>query len=376
MMKIPYGKHTIEKEDIDAVINVLQSDFLTQGPVVEKLEKEFAQTVGAKHALAVSSGTAGLHIGASVLGCDQRTVYTTPITFVASANGPRYCGAEVKLIDIDPNTYVMDLNKLEEDLSNSSMPVKPAGIVAVHYAGYPIDMEALKQIADKHGLWIIEDACHAPGAAFKDSTGNWSSIGSSQYSDCTVFSFHPVKHIAAGEGGMITTNNKALYEKMKLMRSHGISKAGHDEPWYQQMLELGFNYRMSDVNAALAHQQCKRLAPNIESRNAIAQRYAEAFANLPVKVPFQEAGKKHAFHLYPILTERRAELYAFLKKSHIYTQVHYVPVHHMPYYRSVKHNDLKNSDHYYEQTLSLPMYHGLKTDEQEYVIEKVSSFFS
>jgi len=262
MKSIPYGRQHITEEDIQAVAEVLRSDFLTQGPNIEEFEKKFADYVGAKYAVALANGTAALHLCTMALGVQEGDkVITTPITFAASANCVRYCGGEVVFSDIDPKSYLLDLNKLEDIIKKSPREYK--GIIPVDFAGAAVNLEALKVIADKYNLWIIEDACHAPGGYFKDSKGKIQNCGNSAFADLAIFSFHPVKHIATGEGGMITTNRKDLYEKLLLLRTHGITKnpdlmSKVDGGWYYEMLELGYNYRLSDMQAALGISQLKR----------------------------------------------------------------------------------------------------------------------
>ncbi|MBT5419790.1 MAG: aminotransferase class I/II-fold pyridoxal phosphate-dependent enzyme, partial [Candidatus Cloacimonetes bacterium] len=271
-MKIPYGKQYITQSDIDAVVDTLKSDFLTQGPKVKEFENNFAEYVDAKYAVAVTNGTAALHLSTIALDVKKGDkVITTPITFAASANSVLYCGGEVDFVDISPDTYTIDLDKLEQKLENSSK-FTYTGIIPVDFAGYPVDMERLREIADKHKLWILEDACHAPGGYFLDSKGQNQYCGNGVYSDLQIFSFHPVKHIATGEGGMITTNNKDLYEKLLMLRTHGITKEiskleENHGGWYYEMQELGYNYRMSDINCALGVSQLCRAKKGIELRN-------------------------------------------------------------------------------------------------------------
>jgi UDP-4-amino-4,6-dideoxy-N-acetyl-beta-L-altrosamine transaminase len=383
-MGIPYGKQQITQEDIDAVVEVLKSDFLTQGPKVKEFEERFAEYVGAKYAVAVTNGTAALHLCNMVLGTGPGDkVITTPITFAASANSVLYCGGEVDFVDIDPDTYTLDLEKFEEKLSASPVGTYK-GVIPVDLAGYPVDVEKLRRITDKYGLWIIEDACHAPGGYFTDSNGDKQLCGNGAYSDLQIFSFHPVKHIATGEGGMVTTNNEELYKKLLLLRTHGITKSPDmliedHGGWYYEMHELGYNYRISDLNCALGISQLNRAKEGVEKRNRIAVRYNEAFKDLDtVKTPFVADDVYHAYHLYIIQAEQRKELYGFLREHDIFTQVHYIPVHLQPYYSRMgwKKGDFPAAEDYYEKALSLPMYPALTEEEQEFVIEKIKEFYS
>lgn len=381
MKPIPYGHQNITQEDIDAVVDVLKSDFLTQGPKIEEFETLFAKYVGAKYAVAVSNGTAALHLCNLALGTKPGDkIITSPITFSASANSVLFCGGEIDFVDIDPKTYTIDLNKLEEKLSN-----KPSGtykgIIPVDFAGYPVNAERVKQIANKYNLWIIEDACHAPGAYFIDSKSKKQFVGNGHYSDLQIFSFHPVKHFATGEGGMVTTNNKDLYEKILLLRSHGITKSTelleeNHGAWYYEMHKLGYNYRLTDIQAALGISQLKKAEKNIERRKEIAQKYNKAFMNTDVLTPYVADKFSHAYHLYVIQIENRKELYDFLRRNFIFSQVHYIPVHLQPFYKKLgwKKGNFPIAEDYYEHTLSLPMYPSLSDHEQDYVIEKVLEF--
>jgi UDP-4-amino-4,6-dideoxy-N-acetyl-beta-L-altrosamine transaminase len=381
MNSIPYGRQEITEEDINAVIQVLRSDFLTQGPAIEKFEKEFAAYIGCKYAVAVANGTAALHLSALALGVKQSTkALTTPITFAASANCVLYCEGEVSFVDIDPATALMDLNKLEDILEKN--PGVYHGVIPVDFAGNPVNLEKLKTICDKHGLWILEDACHAPGGYFKDSSGKSQLCGNGAYADLAIFSFHPVKHIATGEGGMITTNRKDLYDKLLFLRTHGITKnpelmSRNDGGWYMEMQQLGYNYRLSDMQAALGSSQLKNAAQKLKKRNLIAEKYNQAFKNLPVEFVKPAANVMHAYHLYIILTEKRKDLYDYLRGMNIFPQVHYIPVHIMPYYQEKgwKKGDFPLAEKYYEKCLSLPMYPSLKDEEQDYVINAVVNFF-
>ena len=388
---IPYGKHNINKEDIRSVIKVLQSDFLTQGPVIEKFEKDFAKYVGAKHAVSVSNGTSALHLSMLAMNISPKDkVITTPITFVATANCVKYCGGEVVFCDINPENHLLDFNKVKKLLENSPKGTYK-GIIPVDFTGMPINMEEYRLLADEFDLWIIEDSCHAPGGYFSDSDGNIQKCGNGKYADLAIFSFHPVKHITCGEGGMITTNNSKLFEKIKKLRTHGITKNHNDfinpikisgggggskyPGWYMEMQELGYNSRLSDINAALGLSQLKRASQNLRLRKQIAQKYINELNTNFYKHTTIEG---HAYHLFIILCEKRQELYEYLRKNKIYTQVHYFPIHLMPFYeRSKFYNkkDLSNSELYYGKCLSIPMYPTLSSKDQEFIINKMNNFF-
>lgn len=380
---IPYGHQHINDDDIQAVIAALKSDYMTQGPVIGQFEKDFANYLGVKYACVVSNGTAALHLCAMALDIKPGDrIITTPITFVASANGFRYQGAEVMFCDIDPKTFLMDLDKLEQILKASPKGIYKA-VVPVDFAGYPIDEERLRKLADEYGFAIVVDACHAPGGSFIDSKGEKQMIGNCKYADLTVFSFHPVKHIATGEGGAVTTNNKALYEKVALYRTHGITKdparlEKNDGGWYYEMQELGYNYRITEMQAALGISQLKRLDWSIQRRNEIAKKYDEAFKGTIVKTPFRAEGLIHAFHLYIIQVDpaKRKGLYDFLRSNYVYSQVLYIPAHLMPYYRQLgwKAGDMPVAEDYYSKCLALPMFPTLTYEEQDWIIEKVKEY--
>jgi UDP-4-amino-4,6-dideoxy-N-acetyl-beta-L-altrosamine transaminase len=382
MKPIPYGRQHITEEDIQAAIEVLHSDYLTQGPKIGKFEKAFAEYVNAKYAIAVSNGTAALHLSAMTLNVKLGDkVITTPITFVASANCVCYCGGEVVFADIDPETFLIDIKEVRV-LLESMPPNTFKGIIAVDFAGYPVNLETYRKIADEYGLWLIEDACHAPGGYFLDSKKEKQFCGNGNFADLSVFSFHPVKHIAAGEGGMITTNDEKLYRKLLNLRTHGIQQ-DHSKmienhgPWYYEMQELGFNYRLTDIQASLAISQLKRAGQNLEKRLQLAQKYDKAFKNTPIQTPKISHDVFHAYHLYVIRTGKRDELIKYLRQLNIMAQVHYIPVHCQPYYRNLgwKKGDLPIAEKYYQQCLSIPIYPTLTDDEQDYVIQKILNFF-
>lgn len=379
--KIPYGRHEVTAEDLEVVQSALLSDFLTQGPEVGKFETAFAEYVGSKYAVAVSNGTAALHLCAIALGVNENTkVITSPITFTASANCVRFCGGEVYFADIDPNTILLDPKAVRKILE-AHPPGTFHGIIPVEFAGYAVDLEAFRKLADEFGLWIIEDACHAPGGNFTDSKGKVNNCGNGAYADLAIFSFHPVKHIACGEGGMITTNDEALYKKLLRLRTHGITKdpevmEKNDGGWYYEMHTLGYNYRLTDFQGALGRSQLKKADKNIARRRFIAKKYDEALVNIPgFQTVAPPTNGQHAYHLYVVLCERRKEFYDYLRSNGILAQIHYIPVHTQPYYRDRTPADCPNAEDYYSKCISLPMFPSLKDEEQDYVIEKVKAFF-
>ncbi len=391
---IPYGKHEILEEDIQGVVKTLRSDFLTNGPKIDQFEKDFSKYVGSKYAVAVSSGTAALHLCVLAMELQKNDhVVTTPITFVASANCIRYCDGNVVFSDIDPNSFLLDLDKLELLLENQKSD-KIKGIISVNFAGRVIDLERLRKLADKHNLWIIEDACHSPGGYFVDLNNNHQLSGNGRFADLSIFSFHPVKHIASGEGGIITTNNLKLYERLKTLRNHGITKNVNDfintekmadyssigqyPKWYMEMQILGFNYRISDINCSLGITQLKKAKIRLNKRIAIAKRYNEAFKNKKYVVRQSGFVKGHAYHLYIIQVENRFELYNYLREKGIHCQIHYFPCHLMPYYKKMgwKENDFKNAENYYKKCMSLPIYPSLSKKDQTRIIEKINNFYN
>ena len=380
---IPYGRQHITDEDIEEVVKVLKSEFLTQGPSILKFEQEFAEYVDANYAIAVNNGTSALHLSALSLGITSNTkVITTPITFAATANCVRYCGGEIYFADIDPETYLLDIKKVRELLEKHPKGYFD-GIIPVDFAGRAVDMESFRNLADEFGCWMIEDACHAPGGFFIDSIGNKQLCGNNKYTDLSVFSFHPVKHIACGEGGMITTNSDELYQKLLLNRTHGITKSPellieNHGGWYYEMQELGFNYRLTDFQAALGSSQLKRANEGLEKRKAIAKKYNEVFSNMSSILRHSGFIEGHAYHLYIIEVENRKELYEYLKSKDIFCQVHYIPLHKMPYYAGIVNLeiDLSYSEEYYKHCLSLPMYPTLTISEQDFVIEQIKLFFN
>lgn len=383
MKSIPYGRQNITEADLKAVTDTLQSDFLTQGPKIEEFEKAFATYIGSKFAVAVSNGTAALHLCAMALDVNEKAnVITTPITFAASANCVRYCGGNVYFADISPDNFTLDIKKVEE-LINSKPKGFFSGIIPVDFAGYAVNIEKFREIADKHGMWIIEDACHAPGGYFIDSKGKRQNCGNGEFAELAIFSFHPVKHIACGEGGMITTNDENLYKKLLLLRTHGITKnpdllQENHGGWYYEMQELGYNYRLTDFQAALGISQLQRANEGLERRKQIAKKYESAFKNN--KNILKQSGyvEGHAYHLYIIEVEKRKELYDYLRSKNIFCQVHYIPVHTMPYYKRKENATWKceMSEDYYSKCLSLPIYPTLTDAEQEYVISQITEFYN
>lgn len=392
---IPYGKQNITQVDIDEVIAALQSDYLTQGPRIKAFEEEFAKYVGSSYAVAVANGTAALHLCTLALGVKEGDkVITTPITFAASANCVRYCNGDVVFAEIDSNTYLIDYDSVKKLLESSPIGTYK-GIIPVDFAGRAVDLEKFKELAKQYKLWIIEDACHAPGGYFTDSKGVLQKCGNGNYADLAIFSFHPVKHIACGEGGMVTTNDEVLYKKLLALRTHGIIKDESEYSnsiefacgqssvnskypgWYMEMQTLGFNYRLTDFQAALGSSQLKRADEGLKKRRLIASIYNEAFTGLSFIKSHSGVIEGHAYHLYIIEVENRLGLYNHLRENNIFAQIHYIPVHLMPYYRGVgwKEGDRPIAELYYSRCLSLPIYPTLTSDEQQYVIRCINAFF-
>lgn len=375
--KIPYGRQDIDQKDVDAVVETLQGDFITQGPKVKEFEEAFAAYTGAKYAVAVSNATAGLHIAVLAMELKEgERVITTPITFAASANCVRYAKGEVWFADINPDTYLLDIDSVRA-LIESKPKGFFKGIIPVDFAGLPVNLEEFRALADEHDLWIIEDACHAPGGHFTDSAGKQQRCGNGVFADIGVFSFHPVKHIACGEGGMLTTNNEELYKKLMMLRTHGITKENmdrNDGGWYYEMQFLGFNYRLTDFQSALGITQLAKNDAGVVRRNEIAARYKEVFEG---KLKFQSLpeGRYNAHHLFVVEVENRKELYEHLRDQQIYAQIHYIPVHTLPYYQGIGYEgaDLRNAENYYKGCISLPMYPTLTNEEQDFVIQQVLS---
>lgn len=384
---IPYGRQHITDDDIAAVVDVLRGPFLTQGPHIGEFERAFAEYIGARYAVAVANGTAALHLCSLALGVGPGTrVITTPITFSASANCVRYCGGEVHFVDIDPATVLLDINAVHALLERHPKGYF-SGIIPVDFAGYSVDLVAFRELADEHGLWLLEDSCHAPGGSFVGTDGSEYRCGDGSLAELAIFSLHPVKHIAAGEGGVITTNDEGLYKHLLRLRTHGITNQPGDftspqpgEPerggWYMELQELGYNYRLTDMQAALAKSQISRADSMLARRRELAQRYDGAFANTVIETIVPPASVGHAYHLYVVQVDDRKGLYDFLRSRNILAQVHYIPVHLMPYYRQLgwQQGDFPNAERYYARCLSLPMFPTLTDDEQDYVIEQVKTF--
>jgi UDP-4-amino-4,6-dideoxy-N-acetyl-beta-L-altrosamine transaminase len=379
---IPYGRQDISQADIEAVVAVLQSDFLTQGPKVPLFEQTVAKHVGAKHALAVNSATSALHIACLALGLGQGDwLWTTPITFVASANCGLYCGAQVDFVDIDPCTYNLCAKALEVKLINAEKTGKlPKILVAVHLCGQPCDMAAIHALGEKYGFKIIEDASHAIGGKYK---GDF--IGNSRYSDITVFSFHPVKIITTAEGGMALTNCDKLANKMELLRSHGITRDpaqmthAPDGPWYYQQIDLGYNYRMTELQAALGISQMHRLDSYVARRHQLAQRYNKLLSGLPLITPWEHPDGYSGLHLYVIrlqldkINKTHRQVFEALREQGISVNLHYIPVHIQPYYARLgaqvgyHATSFPQANAYYEQAISLPLYATLSDAQQDVV---------
>lgn len=391
---IPYGRQHITEDDIRAVIETLQSDYLTQGPKVREFEEAFAKYIGCSYAVAVANGTAALHLCTMALNVTEgQKVITTPITFAASANCVRYCGGEVVFADIDPDTYLLDYDEVKNLLSASPKGTY-SGIIPVDFAGRPVNLEKFRDLADEYGMWMIEDACHAPGGYFTDSYGQNQHCGNGKFADLAIFSFHPVKHIACGEGGMITTNDENLYKQLNILRTHGITK-GEDSylnspvwasgetnvetypGWYMEMQQLGYNYRLTDMQSALGISQLQRAETGLARRREIAKKYAETFEGKEFILGQSGYLNNHAYHLYIIEVENRLALYNELKKNGIFAQIHYIPTHLMPYYRQFgwKEGDFPHAETYYSRCISLPMYPTLTDEQQDFVIQKILSFF-
>ena len=373
-MYIPYGHQTIDEEDIQAVVEVLQSDYLTTGPKVAEFEKKVADYVGAKYAVAVNSGTAALHIACLAAGIQEGDeVITSPITFAASSNCVLYCGGTPVFADICSDTYNIDPKEIEAKITDNTKAIIP-----VHYTGQPCDMDAILQIAKKHNLLVIEDAAHALGAEYKKRK-----IGS--ISDMTCFSFHPVKPITTGEGGMVVTNDEQLYKRLLLFRSHGITRdeelmTENQGPWYYQQLELGYNYRITDISCALGASQMNKLDLFLHRRTEIAKRYDEAFADMEgIIIPKQMEACKSGWHLYMIQVpaEKRKVIFEKLREKGIGVNVHYIPVYKHPYYQAHGYEDCQciNAEKFYASAISLPIYPGLTKEQQNYVINIIKGMF-
>ncbi|MUG97028.1 UDP-4-amino-4,6-dideoxy-N-acetyl-beta-L-altrosamine transaminase [Scytonema sp. UIC 10036] len=376
---IPYGRQSINQDDIDAVVEVLRSDWITQGPAIERFEQAVANYCGAKYAVAVSSATAALHIACLAVGLGQGDIlWTSPNTFVASANCGLYCGAKVDFVDIDPRTYNLSVSELERKLAwAEKQGCLPKVIVPVHFAGQSCEMEQIHALAQRYGFRIIEDASHAIGGSYHGQ-----SIGCCQFSDVTVFSFHPVKIITTGEGGMVLTNQEDLYQKLIRLRSHGITRnvdlmqGKPDGSWYYEQLDLGFNYRMSDIQAALGVSQLQRLDEFVKRRRFLAERYNQMLQGLPVVLPWQHPETESSRHLYVIrlkldkINKTHHQVFEELRQAGIGVNLHYIPVHTQPYYQQLGFNlgDFFEAESYYQESISLPIYYELPVDSQSQIV--------
>lgn len=376
---IPYGRQEISQGDIDSVVEVLKSDFLTQGPMVPKFERVVADHVGAKHALAVNSATSALHIACLALGLGKDDwLWTSPVTFVASANCGLYCGARVDFVDIDPHTYNLCPVALKAKLERAREEGRlPKVVVAVHLCGQPCNMQAIGELAREYGFSVIEDASHAIGGKYQDEF-----IGNSRYSDITVFSFHPVKIVTTAEGGMAVTNKDDLARKMDLLRSHGITRdpalMTHepDGPWYYQQVDLGYNYRMTELHAALGVSQMQRLDDFVARRHELAKRYDQLLAELPLTLPWQHPDSYSGLHLYVIrlqlneIASSHRAVFEALREHGIGVNVHYIPVHTQPHYEKMgfREDDFPHAMAYYREAISIPMFHGLSDQQQDQVV--------
>ena len=379
---IPYARQSISDPDIEAVVQVLRSDWLTQGPAVEHFEKAVAEYCGARYAVAVNSGTSALHIACLAAGLGPGDIlWTSTNTFVASANCAVYCGATPDFIDIDPRTMNLDYKKLEEKLVREKSSGRlPKVVVPVHFAGQPCEMERISRLGREYGYTVLEDASHAIGARYGSTK-----VGSCSHSDMTVFSFHPVKIITTGEGGMVVTNRQDLHERLVRLRSHGITRdpgamEGESHgPWYYQQVELGFNYRMTDIQAALGSSQLRKLDSFVERRNILAERYDEGLKDLPLRIPWRRPDVVSAFHLYVVrlrmkeIRKSHRQVFEELREAGIQVNLHYIPVHTQPFYRKFgfREGAFPESERHYREAITLPLYYGLTEVLQDRVIETV-----
>jgi len=384
---IPYGRQTINEADVQAVVDVLRSDFLTQGPVVPNFENSVARYCGSQYAIAVNSATSALHIACLALGVGKGDmVWTSPITFVASSNCALYCGASVDFVDIDPQTYNISVACLADKLVQAEKTGRlPKVVIPVHLCGQPCNMEAIHRLSKQYGFKIIEDASHAIGGKYRGEP-----VGDCRYSDITVFSFHPVKIITTGEGGMALTNDAALAKSMQLFRSHGITREidqmthEPDGPWYYQQIDLGFNYRLTDLQAALGFSQMQRLDEFVAMRHALAKRYDEMLSNLPIALPWQHPDNYSSFHLYIIRLKleqtgrTHREVFEALRLAGIGVNLHYIPVYLQPYYQRLGFNagHCLEAERYYAEAISLPMFPALTFEEQDQVVSALKKAVS
>ena len=383
MSFIPYGRQSISDDDIQAVVDVLKSDYLTQGPTVPAFEQSVNDYCGSKYAVAVNSATSALHIACLALGASEGDlVWTSPITFVASANCALFCGATVDFIDIDPRTYNISVNHLEKKLSAAKKTGKlPKIVIPIHFSGQSCEMEKIHQLSKEYGFSIIEDASHAIGGKYKNEP-----IGNCRFSDNTVFSFHPVKIITTAEGGMALTNCQSLANKLALLRNHGITRDPKlmthkpDGGWYYQQIDLGFNYRMTDIQAALGISQMQRIDEFVKTRRKIAERYDNLLVDLPITIPWQHPDSHSSRHLYIVrlkldqINKSHREIFENLKEKGIGVNLHYIPVHTQPYYMKMgfKVGDFVEAERYYQEAISIPIFPGLKEETQDQVIEAIT----
>ena len=384
---IPYGRQDISQQDIDAVVDVLRSDWITQGPAIERFEQAVAEYCGVQYAVAVSSATAGLHLACLALELGKGdSLWTSPNTFVASANCGLYCGASVDFVDIDPKTYNLSVEALQQKLALAEKQDKlPTVLVPVHFSGQSCEMQAIGALAERYGVRVIEDASHAISGRYQGMP-----VGSCQYSDLAVFSFHPVKIISTGEGGIVLTNQQALYEKLKRLRTHGITRdralmtAASHGSWYYQQLELGFNYRITDIQAALGLSQLQRLDQFIQRRQFLAERYHYLLGGFPITLPWQHPDTMSSWHLYVIrlhldkIDKSHRQVFEALRQAQIGVNLHYIPVHTQPYYQNLgfKSGDFPNAEDYYREAISLPLYAGLTEQQQDRVVTTLEGLLS
>lgn len=406
-LPIPYGRQSIDALDCAAVLEALGSDYLTQGPRVSAFEEAFAARCGARYAVAFSNGTAALHAAVAILsgrwgeqheserGTNRNGKVLVPtVTFVATANAGHYCGLEPTFVDVDPREYTLDTAHLEALLEKDDERTYK-GIIPVHLAGHPCRMEAIRAIAERYGLWVLEDACHAPGAEYQDAEGAWHRVGACAHSEAAVFSFHPVKHIACGEGGMVTTNSIQLRDRLRRFRSHGIAAGAEGyHPviekdawvaegaggWFYRMENPGYNYRITDIQCALGLSQLEKLEENLNRRQQIAAAYDAALGDLEwLQAPQRGSDIRHALHLYIVRVKERKALYNYLRENGILVQVHYIPVHLQPFYRRLQLaqggvTHLPQAEAYYRECLSLPIYPTLTPAQLEYTIEMIRAW--
>jgi UDP-4-amino-4,6-dideoxy-N-acetyl-beta-L-altrosamine transaminase len=384
---IPYGRQDINQQDIDAVVEILHSEWLTQGKATDLFEQAVADYCGVKYAIAVSSATAALHIACLAIGLDnQDYLWTSPNTFVASANCGLYCGAKVDFVDIDPDTYNLSIDELTHKLNRADRQgCLPKVLVPVHFGGQSCEMQKISALSQQYGFQVIEDASHAIGGRYQ---GN--AIGCCEFSDLAVFSFHPVKIITTGEGGMVLTSREDLYEKLIRLRSHGITRnpelmqGKSHGAWYYQQLELGFNYRMTDIQAALGASQMQRLEEFVSRRRYLAQRYNHLLKDLPLTLPYQHPDTESSWHLYVIrlhldkISQTHRQVFEELRQANIGVNLHYIPVHTQPYYQNLgfKWGDFPRAEGYYKSAISIPLYYGLSDREQDLVIDGLKGALS